>query len=434
MSTFDLIAILIVLAALLSYLNLRVLRLPPSIGLMALSLVFSLALVGVGMAIPSVGERARSVVSRFEFHETLMHGMLGFLLFAGALHVNLGDLTRYRWPIASLAVVGTLLSTAIVGGLTWFGMGLIGISLRFIDCLVFGALISPTDPIAVMGLLKQIGAPKHLEVQIAGESLFNDGVGVVLFVGLLEIASGQVEFSGVEVAQLFVQEALGGAAFGLVVGLLVYAMLRSVDDYQVEILLSLALVAGGYALADALHVSGPIAMVVAGLLIGNPGRSFAMSETTTYHLDLFWELVDETLNAVLFVLIGLEVLVLTFTGIDMAAGLLAIPIVLVARLISVSVPTLLLGLREKLASYSIPVLTWGGLRGGISVALALSLVDGQEESDLPGRNTLLTMTYVVVAFSILVQGLTIGPLTRRLLARSGRIETGDQTDPEVRAS
>jgi len=418
MSTFDLVAILIVLAAVLSYANLRLLKLPSSIGLMALSLLFALGTMAAGRSFPIVGEEARALVSRFEFDETLLHGMLGFLLFSGALHVDLGDLSRHKWPIASLAIVGTLLSTGIVAALMFEAVRLVGIPLRFIDCLIFGALISPTDPIAVMGLLKQIGAPKPLEVQIAGESLFNDGVGVVLFLGLVEVASSGHGYRPGGMALLFLQEAVGGVVFGLVVGLLVYRMLRSVDDYQVEILLSLALVAGGYAAAEALHVSGPIAMVVAGLLIGNHGRSFAMSETTTHHLDLFWELVDETLNAVLFVLIGLEVLVLTFTASNLEAGLLAIPIVLLARLVAVALPVQLLGLRERLAPYTVPVLTWGGLRGGISVALALSLPGKGDETPLPGREPILAITYAVVAFSILVQGLTIGPLTRRWLARS----------------
>ena len=421
MSTFDLVAILTVLAAVLSYVNIRLLKLPPSIGLMALSLLFALGTMAAGRYFPALGEGARALASRFEFDETLLHGMLGFLLFSGALHVDLGDLARHKWPIAALAVAGTLLSTGIVAALMYVAMGALGIPLRFIDCLIFGALISPTDPIAVMGLLKQIGAPKPLEVQIAGESLFNDGVGVVLFLGLVEVASSGHGYRPGDLTLLFLQEAVGGAVFGLVVGLIVYRMLRSVDDYQVEILLSLALVAGGYSLAEALHVSGPIAMVVAGLLIGNHGRSFAMSETTTRNLDLFWELVDETLNAALFVLIGLEVLVLTFTPSNLSAGLLTIPIVLLARLVAVALPVRLLGLRERLAPYTIPVLTWGGLRGGISVALALSLPGKGDEEPLPGRELILAVTYAVVAFSILVQGLTIGPLTRRWLARSGEV-------------
>ena len=311
-----------------------------------------------------------------------------------------------------------LLSTVVVGGLTWGLLALIGLPMRFLDCLLFGALISPTDPIAVLGLLKRVGVPKALEVQIAGESLFNDGVGVVVFTGLLGVASGLHRPDLGHVALLFVQETVGGALFGLVVGLLVFLMLRSVDDYKVEILLSLALVAGGYALADAWHLSGPIAMVVAGLMIGNHGRSFAMSATTNERLDQFWELIDEILNAVLFVLIGLEVLALTFTARNLVAGLLVIPIVLAARLISVGLPIRVLRRWVRFEPSTVRILTWGGLRGGISVALALSVPGKPSAVAVPGRDVIVVITYVVVVFSIVVQGLTVGPLTRRWLSES----------------
>jgi CPA1 family monovalent cation:H+ antiporter len=416
MHVFDLIAILTVLTAGFSYLNFRLLKLPSTIGLMALTLLFSLAFVAVGTFVPAVAQQARAVVARFEFDQALLHGMLGFLLFAGALHVGLDELARQRWPIAVLSTLGVLLSTAMVGGLTWCVLALLGLSVRPVECLLFGALISPTDPIAVLGLLKQIGAPKPLEVQIAGESLFNDGVGVVVFIGLLEIASDQHAFDAVHITFLFAREALGGIAFGLAAGWLVYRMLKSVDNYQVEILLSLALVAGGYALADALHLSGPIAIVVAGLMVGNQGRQFAMSPKTREHLDLFWELIDEVLNAILFVLIGMEVLVLPFTATYLAAGLLAILVVLAARLVSVGLPVWLLRRWEEFEPAMVPILTWGGLRGGISVALALSIpIEGGGAAEL-GREVILAITYVVVVFSILVQGLTIGPLTRRWLS------------------
>ena len=313
MRLFDLIAVFIVLAAGFSYLNLRLLKLPMTIGLMALALLFSLLLVVLGAFFPALMEQVRPIVEYFDFDQAFLHGMLAFLLFAGALTINLDDLIWLRWPIAVLATVGVLISTLIVGLLMWGVFTLLGFPLRFIDCLLFGALISPTDPVAVLSLLKQIGAPKALEVQIAGESLFNDGVGVVLFLGLLEIASGEVAFDVGHLTLLFVREAAGGAVFGLAIGFLAYRLLKSVDNYQVEILLSLALVWAGSALADTLHLSGPLAMVVAGLLIGNHGRRFAMSRTTIEHLDLFWEMVDESLNAVLFVAIGMEVLVLTFS-------------------------------------------------------------------------------------------------------------------------
>jgi CPA1 family monovalent cation:H+ antiporter len=288
---------------------------------------------------------------------------------------------------------------------------------------LFGALISPTDPVAVLALLKRLKAPRPLEVTVAGESLFNDGVGVVLFVGLLEVAAGGQGFVPGGLVMLFLREAVGGAAFGLAAGYLAYRLIKSVDNYRVEILLSLALVAGGYALAHALHLSGPIAMVVAGLLIGNHGRLFAMSPTTVRNLDLFWELIDEVLNAVLFVLMGLEVLAVTFTGRYLAAGLLAVPIVLLARLVSAGLPVWLLRRRRPVERGTVRVLTWGGLRGAISVALALSLPREAAGAAVPEREVILVVTYVVVAFSILVQGLTIGPLARRWLAAEPGLES-----------
>jgi CPA1 family monovalent cation:H+ antiporter len=410
MRLFDLVAVLLVAAAGLSYLNHRLLRWPSTVGLMALTLLASLAVIAAGLLFPGAQRQAAAFVRRIDFNQAVLHGMLGFLLFAGALHLDLDDLARHKVAIAVLSTLGVVLSTLMVGGLTWGLLTALGIPMRPIYCFLFGALISPTDPIAVLALLKQIGAPRSLEVTITGESLFNDGVGVVLFVGLLGIAAEGHGATPPYFAALFLREAVGGAVFGLAAGYLVYRLLKSVDNYQVEILLSLALVAGGYCLASALHLSGPIAMVVAGLLIGNPGRRFAMSARTVEHLDLFWELIDEILNAVLFVLLGLEVLILSF-GRDVAAGLLAVPVVLLARLASVVVASRLLRGGRRPDRVAVRVLTWGGLRGAISVALALSL-----PRQAPEREPILVMTYVVVVFSVLVQGLTIGPLTRRWLA------------------
>ncbi len=408
---FDLVAVLLVLAAGLGYVNHRLLKLPPTVGLMALTLLGSLMVMLIGLIYPEAEQQAIQFIHGIDFNRAVLQGMLGFLLFAGALHIDLGDLARHKTVIAVLATVGVVASTLIVGGLAWCLLALLGMKVDLIYCLLFGALISPTDPVAVLALLKRVGAPKALEVTIAGESLFNDGVGVVVFLGLL---GGVTDGNGVDVsylAGLFLREAIGGAVFGLVIGYLAYRLLKSVDNYQVEIQISLALVAGGYALAQALHLSGPIAMVVAGLFIGNPGRQCAMSPTTIEHLDSFWELIDEILNAVLFVLLGLEVLAVPFTGWHLVAGLLAIPAVLLARLVSVAVPVWLLSLRGVLDRATVPVLTWGGLRGAISVALALSL-----PRDLAERHLILVMTYVVVVFSILVQGLTIGPFARKWLA------------------
>jgi CPA1 family monovalent cation:H+ antiporter len=416
MQTFDLFAILIVLAAAFSYINLRVLKLPAAIGLMALSLISSLAVVVLGQFLPHFGEQATKFVTGLDFHETLLHGMLGFLLFAGALHVDLTDLNKQRLPIAILATFGVLISTAIVGVLTWLVLNGLGLKIRMIDSLLFGALISPTDPITVLALLKRIGCPVALEVQIAGESLFNDGVGVVVFSAILGIAMGVESPDAGHISVLFLREAVGGTLFGLVLGVLVFRLLRSVDDYPVEIMLTLALVAGGYTLADALHLSGPIAIVVAGLVIGNHGRQFAMSEKTRHHIDMFWEFMDETLNAILFVLIGLEVMVIKFSPRSLLGSGLVIMIVLFARFVSVGLPIRFLRNWMRLNPKTTAILTWGGLRGGISVALALAIPGPGSDTPLPAREIILTTTYAVVVFSILVQGLSIGPLAKRWLA------------------
>jgi CPA1 family monovalent cation:H+ antiporter len=415
MTAFELAALLVVLAAAFSYLNHTLLRLPTAIGATALALAASLLLVLLGLAVPRVEDRARAVVARIDLTQTFLHGMLGFMLFAGALHIKLGDLADRRWPVAVLSTVGVVISTLVAGVLTWVLLAVVGLPARPVYCLLFGALVSPTDPIAVLAILRQAGVPKDMEVTIAGESLFNDGVGVAIFLGLLEVATGQSGFDAGRLIRLFLWEAVGGAALGFALGWVTVRMLKQVDNYQVEVLLSLALAAGGYALTNALHASGPIAMVVAGLLVGNLGRAYAMSKTTAEHLDTFWELVDEVLNAVLFVLIGLEVLTLTLTGRYLLAGLAAVPVVLVARLASVAGPIAVIRRWVALGPSAVRVLTWGGLRGGISVSLALSIPGSAEGRPVPERDVLLAFTYVVVVFSILVQGLTVGPLTRHWL-------------------
>ncbi|MCG6872495.1 MAG: sodium:proton antiporter [Gammaproteobacteria bacterium] len=397
-------AILVSISALFSFLNYKFLKLPTSIGLMLIALLMSLVLIGLNALGIDAESWADSVLGSVEFDETLLQGMLSFLLFAGALHVNLDDLRSQKWVIGTLASVGVLVSTILIGGAMYLVLDWMGAPLPLLYCLLFGALISPTDPIAVLGILKQAKVPKSLETKIAGESLFNDGVGVVVFLVLSGIAFRGREPALGPILLLFAQEAIGGALLGLVLGYAVYHMLKQVNNYQVEVLLTLALVMGGYALARWLHVSGPIAMVVAGLLIGNHGRAFAMSDTTREHLDTFWELMDEILNTVLFVLIGLEVLVLTFSGEYLAAGLVAIPLVLLARLVTVGSIVGLLRLGRSFSPRVVRILTWGGLRGGISIALALSLPAG------PERDLLVAVTYVVVVFSILVQGLTVGHL------------------------
>jgi len=410
MGLFEIIAILLTISAAFSFINYRFLKLPTTIGLMLIALVFSLVLILAGKFIPNSNQWAIDLLQKVDFDETLLHGMLSFLLFAGALHVNLNDLKEQYRIITGLATAGVIISTFVVGGLSWLLLNLLNMNFSFFACLLFGALISPTDPIAVLGIIKTTNTPKSLETKITGESLFNDGVGVVVFLVLLDIATpGHGEVGMLEIGRLFLLEAFGGAALGLAAGLLTYWLLKNVDSYQVEVLITLALVTGSYALAEALHLSAPIAIVVAGLLIGNHGRSFAMSATTREHLDTFWELVDEILNAVLFVLIGLEVMVLTSTGLEFIAGLLAIPVVLFARLVSVVIPITILRFFRTFSPHVVKILTWAGLRGGISVALALSLPVGHE------RQVILTLTYIVVVFSIAVQGLTVGRVVQKLI-------------------
>lgn len=409
MSLVDTITILVCLSALFSYVNHRFLKLPATIGLMALGLSVSLVMVTLGTLGVPVHRPAIAFMEHIDFNDTLMHGLLSFLLFAGALHFNIRDLLGQKWFIGTLASVGVGLSTCLVGISTYYAFRSVGLEIPILYCLLFGALISPTDPIAVLGILKEAGAPKSLETKIVGESLFNDGVGVVVFLVLLGIATRGMT-SPADIGVLFLQEAGGGALLGTVLGFLTASMMGTIDDYRVEILLTLALVMGGYALADAWHMSGPIAVVVAGLVIGSHAGRSAMSDTTRQYLDTFWELVDELLNAVLFVLIGLEVLALTFEGRYLAAGLIGIPIVLAARLISIALPLYLFRLWRTFSPHAATILTWGGLRGGISVAMALSLPSGGI------RDAIVAVTYVIVAFSILVQGLTIERLIRATTA------------------
>jgi monovalent cation:H+ antiporter, CPA1 family len=407
----DIAAVCLAATALLAWLNHRFVGLPTTIGVMAIALMVSLGIValdalGVTGAPRALGE---AFVRSIDFSEVLLQGMLSLLLFAGAMHVKLSELRAYWWQIAGLAVIGTVLSTLVVGFGIWLALPLAGVALPLLHCLLFGALISPTDPVAVIGILRSTAAPRNLEIVISGESLFNDGVGVVLFSLLLGVAhSGSVPSAGAG-ALLLLREAGGGLAFGWALGAATYALLRSVDQYQVEVLLTLAAAVGGYALASHLHVSGPLAMVVAGVVVGDRGRAEAMSDTTRQYVDMFWELIDEILNAVLFVLLGIEVLVFVFTAKLLAAGLIAVAITLAARLLTVGIPVAALHrVFHALPAGSWRVLTWGGLRGGISVALALSLPAG------PPRDAVLALTYAVVVVSILVQGLTIGRVVRSL--------------------
>ena len=408
---FNLVALLITLAAVFGYINHRWIRFPHTIGLVVVALAVSAVVLLADLMFPALGleSAVRQTLTDIDFEETLMKGVLSFLLFAGALHVDLDSLIRRRWAISVLATVGIVTSTMIVGGLMFYAFRLFGFEVPWMYCLVFGSLISPTDPVAVLGILKEVEVPETLEAKIAGESLFNDGVGVVLFSVLVSIAAGGTGHGVtgvVGVAELFVVEAVGGVGLGLLVGYSAYRAMKTIDEHTLEVLITLSLVMATYAIALRLHVSGPLAMVVAGLFIGNHGKRFAMGDTTREHMETFWSVVDEVLNSLLFVAIGFEVIAVTVTGQTVGAALLAIPVVLFARWVSVAAPITLLSMRQEFTRGAISVLTWGGLRGGISVALALSLPTSTV------KPVLLATTYAVVIFSIVVQGLTVGRVVR----------------------
>jgi CPA1 family monovalent cation:H+ antiporter len=409
MSALQIVGLVITLVAVFGYLNRRFVRLPDAIGITAIGVVVSLVTVILARFDPGIGGAVGATVAGIDFPAVLLHGVLGLLLFAASLHINIADIAREKWLVLVLATCGVLLSTAIVGGLFYLATAALGLGISPLHCLLFGALVSPTDPVAVVAILKRVGVPKSLEMRIAGESLFNDGTAVVVFLTLLEIGSGSGNASAGSTALLFATEVLGGTAFGLAAGYAAFRMMRRIDSYPVEIMITLALATGGYALAEALHVSAPIAVVLMGLMVGNRGKREAMSDETRDRLFNFWQIVDELLNLLLFGLIGLEMIVLTFSGVQAAAAALGIVIVLVARLVSVGVPLLAAPRLRPVRKAAIVIMTWGGLRGGISIALALSL------PDLPGRETLVSTTYAIVIFSILVQALTLRRVATRVL-------------------
>lgn len=414
MSTFTILAIVVTMAAVFSYLNHRHFRLPPTIALMIMSLVLSAVLVLLARVSPWANEidnEIRGWLEKLRFSRTLLGGMLGFLLFAGALRINLEALVDHLLPIAVLALLATTASTILVGAASWLLLRFFAFSLPLAYCLVFGAIVSPTDPITVLNLFKQRKVPRSLETTMAGESLLNDGIAVVLFAVLLEVArigdTGKLA-SVPEILLLFGREAGGGIALGLLLGFVVFQFMKRVDNYPLEILMTLALVMGGYTLAQALHSSGPLAMVVAGILIGNQGKTRAMTETSRKNLEIFWQLVEEFLNAVLFVLIGLESLLISFSVATVLFGMILIPIVLLVRLITAGLPITLLRRQYHLPRRAGLFVTWGGLRGAISIALALSLHPG------PRREVIVLITYVLVVFAVVVQGLSAGVALRLL--------------------
>ncbi|MCE4547929.1 MULTISPECIES: sodium:proton antiporter [unclassified Caballeronia] len=426
----DIVAISISMTAVLAYLNHRFIRLPTTIGVMATSLGVTFLLVvldGLGWDVLGFVHGLKLAEAGFlhsvDFSQLLLQGMLSLLLFAGAMHVDFARLANYRWQVLALAIVSTSVSTAVVGVAIWLLLPLLDMRLSLPYCLVFGALISPTDPIAVMGILRSAGAPRNLEIVITGESLFNDGVGVVLFSLMLALATSGDAPSVSSASLILLREAGGGIAFGWVLGYALYRLLASVDHYQIEVLLTLAAVLGGYSLASHLEISGPLAMVIAGVMTGNRSREHAMSETTRHYVDMFWELIDEILNALLFVLIGMQALIVPFTSRMILAGVVAYVIALAARLLTVGAPIAFFRRAAGLPRGSWLVLTWGGLRGGISVALALSLPSGD------AREVILAMTYLVVMVSIFGQGLTIGRIVRKSVCQ-GEPAQSMQTDAD----
>jgi len=410
MEIFTVITILIILSAIFGYINVRFLDMPNSIGLMVITLVFTLIVLGIGFFDATLLEKQRAFIEQIDFKTVLLDVMLSFLLFAGALHTNFQQLKIQRKPILVFATLGTLLSTFFVGTLVYLVLQVLQLDIDFIYCLLFGALISPTDPIAVLGIMKKVGAPKKLETKIVGESLFNDGVGVVIFLTIYEIAKSGIEnvsFGGV--LQLFLVEVVGGLLLGLLLGYVTYKLLKSIDDYDTEVVITIATVMGGTLLAHHFHLSAPLAMVAAGLVVGNDTiRESSMSEVTEQYVDKFWELVDVLLNTLLFVMIGMELLILTFNGKYLLAGVLSIPLLLFARYLSLLLPIKLYAKKLDFVKNTNLIMTWGGLRGGISIALALSLTPLME------RDLFLVMTYTIVVFSIVVQGLTMGSVIKKM--------------------
>lgn len=409
MELFHIFSVILVISSIFAYINQQYIKLPTAIALLLAGLLVSVLVQVMGAVSPPFEQWVESGLREINFSEVLLEFMLSFLLFAGALHTDLERLSKSKWTVMAFATIGILISTVITGTLFYYLLQLVGLPISFIHSLLFGALISPTDPIAVLGILKKAKIPKTLEVSITGESLFNDGVGVVIFISLFQVAQrGMENIEGSFIAELFVAEVGGGIGLGLLIGYIAFFFMRRIDHYQTEVLISLAVVTGGYSIAHFLHFSGPLAMVAAGLLIGNQGTRLAMSKQTADYLTKFWEMVDEIFNAILFVLIGLELMLIPYEWMYGLVALITTAIVLVVRYVSLAVPSYTLRLHRTFTPGTLPIMTWGGLRGGISIALALSLTPEMH------RDMIVAITYAVVLMSLVVQGLTIEPLIRRL--------------------
>jgi Na+:H+ antiporter len=421
MDIFTIITILFVLSAAFAFINTKFLKLPFTIGLMILAICFTLIIIILGQFDHSILDQAKFIIGEIDFEEVLLEVMLSFLLFAGAMHTKLDELNKLKAPIIVFSTLGVLVSTFLVGGLTYLVTGWLGFDIAFIHCLLFGALISPTDPIAVLGILKDIKAPKKLEVKIVGESLFNDGVGVVVFMVIFAVAEKGVGAIGAEeVGLLFLEEVFGGLGLGLLMGWLGFQLMRTIDHYETEVMLTLALVMGIYTMAHYVHFSGPLAVVVAGIYIGNKSPKIAWSSITQNYVDKFWELLDVMLNAILFVLIGFELLIISIDGDYILFGLIAIPLTLLARYLALVGPIAIFKKKLEFLPKTDLIMTWAGIRGGISIALALSLTTDMH------RELFITVTYIIVVFSIIFQGLSIGPLIRKILKSSELTNKGNR--------
>ncbi|WP_291101390.1 MULTISPECIES: sodium:proton antiporter [unclassified Empedobacter] len=404
-------SVLIVLAALFSYANLRFLKLPGTIGIMIIAMLVSVAIRLLGDSyFPDATKDMFQLFNSLDFNEILMGAMLNFLLFAGAMHVNILDLKNLRWTIATYATISVVLSAFIISVILYYIAPYFGIQIPYIYCLLFGTLISPTDPIVVLGILKQAKVPKIIETKITGESLFNDGVAVVMFAVVLQIATNpsfDADFSSV--SKLFLMEAGGGILLGLLLGFTASNSMKKIDDYKVSALITLSIVMGGFLIAKELHISSPLAMVIAGLIIGNYGKKFAMSKTTQDYLNKFWELIDEVMNAILFLFIGFELLLIEDLMDQILLGIATIFIVLLSRTLSIVIPARTILRKNTFSKGSLIVLVRGGIRGGVSIALVLSMPNSE------WKDLLLEITYIVVLFSIVIQGLTVGKVAHRVL-------------------